>query len=47
MSDIQQMRNCNPEYIGNWLANTFFYAVDDRRTQSLCDKDADGNPIVD
>lgn len=46
MSDIQQMRNCNPEYIGNWLANTFFYAVDERRTESLCDKDEQGNPIV-
>lgn len=46
MSDIQQMKNVNPEYIGNWLANTFFYAVDeDKRNVSVAERDDQGNII--
>lgn len=41
MSDVEAMRNVNSEFIGNWLANTFFYATDEEeRNESIADKNS-------
>lgn len=36
--DDIRMKYVTDEFIGNYVANTFFYAVDERKTESLADK---------